>query len=451
MSKADLSKIPAVEKTLQALGDLDLPRPIILKHVRDSIKELRDQPDKIQEFDSYLIRIRRELKEISRTRILPVLNGTGVLIHTNMGRSPLPDSAADRLREIAKNYNNLELNLSTGERGQRAGYLEKSLAIVSGSEAATVVNNCAAALVLILRHFVREEKKEVIISRSQLVEIGGGFRIPDILLASGAKLHEIGTTNKTTIDDYKNAISDQTALILKVHQSNFYMGGFIENVETEELANLAHSENIPLFEDLGSGAVINTEEYGPVSHEPTPSEIISKGVDLLCYSGDKILGGAQAGIIAGNKNLIHGIKKEPFFRALRCDKLILSMLEEITEEHLKKNNSIPLLKMLSTSVEELALRAGNIVNELNELPAKISIGDGESRMGGGTMPKSAIPSKTIDILPDNLSLPKLAKRLRETDNPVMGYIAEEKFKIDLRTIFPRQDQILTKSIKESLI
>lgn len=451
MSKADLSKIPAVEKTLQALGDLDLPRPIILKHVRDSIKELRDQPDKIQEFDSYLIRIRRELKEISRTRILPVLNGTGVLIHTNMGRSPLPDSAADRLREIAKNYNNLELNLSTGERGQRAGYLEKSLAIVSGSEAATVVNNCAAALVLILRHFVREEKKEVIISRSQLVEIGGGFRIPDILLASGAKLHEIGTTNKTTIEDYRNAISDQTALILKVHQSNFYMGGFIENVETEELANLAHSENIPLFEDLGSGAVINTEEYGPVSHEPTPSEIISKGVDLLCYSGDKILGGAQAGIIAGNKNLIHGIKKEPFFRALRCDKLILSMLEEITEEHLKKNNSIPLLKMLSTSVEELALRAGNIVNELNELPAKISIGDGESRMGGGTMPKSAIPSKTIDILPDNLSLPKLAKRLRETDNPVMGYIADERFKIDLRTIFPRQDQILTKSIKESLI
>ena len=451
MSKADLSKIPAVEKTLQALGDLDLPRPIILKHIRDSIKELRDQPDKIQEFDSYLIRIRRELNEISRTRILPVLNGTGVLIHTNMGRSPLPDSAADRLREIAKNYNNLELNLSTGERGQRAGYLEKSLAIVSGSEAATVVNNCAAALVLILRHFVREEKKEVIISRSQLVEIGGGFRIPDILLASGAKLHEIGTTNKTTIDDYKNAISDQTALILKVHQSNFYMGGFIENVETEELANLAHSENIPLFEDLGSGAVINTEEYGPVSHEPTPSEIISKGVDLLCYSGDKILGGAQAGIIAGNKDLIHGIKKEPFFRALRCDKLILSMLEEITEEHLKNNNSIPLLKMLSTTVEELALRAENIVNEIKELPAKISIGEGESRMGGGTMPKSAIPSKTIDILPDNLSLPKLAKRLRETDNPVMGYIADEKFKIDLRTIFPRQDQILTNSIKESLL
>ena len=451
MSKADLSKIPAVEKTLKALGDLNLPRPIILKHVRDSIKELRDQPENIQEFDSYINRIRRELKEISQTKITPVLNGTGVLIHTNMGRSPLPDSAADRLREIAKNYNNLELNLSSGERGQRAGYLEKSLAIVSGAEAATVVNNCAAALVLILRHFVKENRKKVIISRSQLVEIGGGFRIPDILLASGAELQEIGTTNKTTIDDYKDAISDETALILKVHQSNFYMGGFIENVETEELATLARSENITLFEDLGSGAVINTEEYGPVSHEPTPSEIISKGVDLLCYSGDKILGGAQAGIIAGKKDLIQGIKKEPFFRALRCDKLILSMLEEITEEHLNGNNSIPLLKMLSTTVEELTNRAEKIVNSLNELPAEISVGDGESRMGGGTMPKSSIPSKTIDILPNNISLPKLAKRLRETQNPVMGYIADEKFKVDLRTIFPRQDQVLTDSIKESLI
>lgn len=450
MSKADLSKLPAVEKTLKALGELDLPRPIVLGYVRESIEELRNNPELIEEFESYIIKTRKELENISRTKILSVLNGTGVLIHTNMGRSPLSETAADRLREIAQNYNNLELDLNTGERGQRAAYLERALAIISGSEMATAVNNCAAALVIILRHFVRGNRKKIIISRSQLVEIGGGFRIPDILLASGAELHEIGTTNKTTLQDYKNAISDETAMILKVHQSNFYMGGFIENAETEELAKLAKSENIPFCEDLGSGAVMNTEEYGPVAHEPTPSEIISKGVDLLCYSGDKLLGGPQAGIIAGKKEFIQGIKKEPFYRALRCDKLILSMLEDISEEHLKENNSVPLLKMLSTSVNELETRANIIKESLNGLPALITVGDGESRIGGGTMPKSSIPSKTIDIAPKEISLKNLASRLRKNENPVMGYITDEKFRIDLRTIFPRQDQTLTESIIKSL-
>ena len=217
MSKADLSKLPAVEKTLQALGELDLPRAIILGYVRESIEDLRKNPEQIEDFESYIIRIKNELQDISRTRILSVLNGTGVLIHTNMGRSPLPDSAADRLREIAQNYNNLELDLNTGERGQRAAYLERALAIISGAEMATAVNNCAAALVIILRHFVNGKRKKVIISRSQLVEIGGGFRIPDILLASGAELHEIGTTNKTTLQDYKNAISDETAPVSYTH------------------------------------------------------------------------------------------------------------------------------------------------------------------------------------------------------------------------------------------
>ena len=347
MSKADLSRLPAVEKTLQALDNVDLPRPIILNVVRQSIKELRADPEKIPEFNDYINAIRVELEALARTRISSVINGTGVLIHTNMGRSPLPDRAADRLCSIATNYNNLELDLNTGERGNRASYLEKCLALVSGSESATSVNNCASALVIILRHFVRGNKKRVIISRSQLVEIGGGFRIPDILLASGAILHEIGTTNKTTVKDYENAISDETALILKVHQSNFYMGGFIENAETEELAQLAKKKGVPFCEDLGSGAVVNTEEFGPVNHEPTPSEILAKGVDLLCYSGDKLLGGPQAGIIAGRSELVEGIKKEPFFRALRCDKLILSMLEEVTESYLRGITKVPILDMLS--------------------------------------------------------------------------------------------------------
>jgi len=450
MSKADLSRLPAVEKTLQALDNVDLPRPIILNVVRQSIKELRADPEKIPEFNDYINAIRVELEALARTRISSVINGTGVLIHTNMGRSPLPDRAADRLCSIATNYNNLELDLNTGERGNRASYLEKCLALVSGSESATSVNNCASALVIILRHFVRGNKKRVIISRSQLVEIGGGFRIPDILLASGAILHEIGTTNKTTVKDYENAISDETALILKVHQSNFYMGGFIENAETEELAQLAKKKVVPFCEDLGSGAVVNTEEFGPVNHEPTPSEILAKGVDLLCYSGDKLLGGPQAGIIAGRSELVEGIKKEPFFRALRCDKLILSMLEEVTESYLRGITEVPILDMLSSTTDQLNTRAESIVNSLKELPLSACIGKGESRIGGGTMPKSTIPSITIDLQPENISISRLAENLRFNTTPVMGYVADGQFKIDLRTIFSRQDKDLLDAIKKAV-
>ncbi|MBE06435.1 MAG: L-seryl-tRNA(Sec) selenium transferase [Verrucomicrobiaceae bacterium] len=450
MSKADLSRLPAVEKTLQALDNVDLPRPIILNVVRQSIKELRADPEKIPEFNDYINAIRVELEALARTRISSVINGTGVLIHTNMGRSPLPDRAADRLCSIATNYNNLELDLNTGERGNRASYLEKCLALVSGSESATSVNNCASALVIILRHFVRGNKKRVIISRSQLVEIGGGFRIPDILLASGAILHEIGTTNKTTVKDYENAISDETALILKVHQSNFYMGGFIENAETEELAQLAKKKGVPFCEDLGSGAVVNTEEFGPVNHEPTPSEILAKGVDLLCFSGDKLLGGPQAGIIAGRSELVEGIKKEPFFRALRCDKLILSMLEEVTESYLRGITEVPILDMLSSTTDQLNTRAESIVNSLKELPLSACIGKGESRIGGGTMPKSTIPSITIDLQPENISISRLAENLRFNTTPVMGYVADGQFKIDLRTIFSRQDKDLLDAIKKAV-
>ena len=450
MSKADLSRLPAVEKTLQALDNVDLPRPIILNVVRQSIKELRADPEKIPEFNDYINAIRVELEALARTRISSVINGTGVLIHTNMGRSPLPERVADRLCSIATNYNNLELDLNTGERGNRAAYLEKCLALVSGSESATSVNNCASALVIILRHFVRGNKKRVIISRSQLVEIGGGFRIPDILLASGAILHEIGTTNKTTVKDYENAISDETALILKVHQSNFYMGGFIENAETEELAQLAKKKGVPFCEDLGSGAVVNTEEFGPVNHEPTPSEILAKGVDLLCYSGDKLLGGPQAGIIAGRSELVEGIKKEPFFRALRCDKLILSMLEEVTESYLRGITEVPILDMLSSTTDQLNTRAESIVNSLKELPLSACIGKGESRIGGGTMPKSTIPSITIDLQPENISISRLAENLRFNTTPVMGYVADGQFKIDLRTIFPRQDKDLLDAIKKAV-
>ena len=450
MSNADLSRLPAVEKTMHALGDVGLPRPVVLEAVRETVAALRETPDKIPEFDAFISAMRQELAALGRSRLVPVINGTGVLIHTNLGRSPLPDHAAAHLTAIATNYNNLEIDLNTGERGKRAGYLERCLALVSGAEAATCVNNCASALVIILRHFVRGGRHKVIISRSQLVEIGGGFRIPDILLASGATLHEIGTTNKTTLADYESAIDDETALILKVHQSNFFMGGFIENAETAELAKLAKEQGVPFCEDLGSGAVVNTDDFGPVEHEPTPSEILAQGVDLICFSGDKLLGGPQAGIIAGRPELVAGIKKEPFFRALRCDKLILSMLETVSAAYLEGRTDVPLLSMLSTTIDALRERGKAIIASLANLPISAALGEGEARIGGGTMPKSAIPSITLDLKPETMSVTKLARQLRYADSPVMGYTAEGCYRIDLRTVFPRQDAALTEAIRAAL-
>ncbi|MCP4849146.1 MAG: L-seryl-tRNA(Sec) selenium transferase [Verrucomicrobiaceae bacterium] len=447
----DLSRLPAIEKILQALGGHDrLPRPVVLATVREEIKDLRNNEEDIPPFDEVVQQVNRKLNALSRTRLAAVINGTGVLIHTNLGRSPLPERIAEKLTAIATSYNNLELDLNTGERGKRAGFLEQSLAHLCAAEAATSVNNCASALVIILRHLVREGRHRVIISRSQLVEIGGGFRIPDILLASGATLHEIGTTNKTTLSDYREAISEETAMILKVHQSNFFMGGFVENAQTTELSALAREKGIPFCEDLGSGAVVNTEEFGPVEHEPTPAEIMAQGVDLVCFSGDKLLGGPQAGIIAGRADLIAGIKKEPFYRALRCDKLILSMLEEVTTAYLEGNTDVPLLNMLSTPVETLRDRAENIVSSINDLPAKISVGNSEARIGGGTMPRSAIPSVTLDIEPEKMSLTAIAKRLRFGEVPVMGYTADKLYRIDLRTVFSRQDKDLSEAIRKAL-
>ncbi len=392
--------------------------------MREAISELREAGE-APEFDVVVRDIRDRLTQIWGQRLQPVINGTGVLIHTNLGRSPLSRPAVENLREIASNYNSLEFDIPSGERGKRAGFLERCLASVTGAEAATVVNNCASALVLILRYFVKNGRDKVIISRGELVEIGGGFRIPDILLASGAKLHEVGATNKTTLLDYEDAIGNDTALILKVHQSNFFMGGFVENPSTEEISAMARRHDIPFVEDLGSGAVVNTDDYAPVEHEPTPQEIFKKGVDLLCFSGDKLLGGPQAGIIAGRQDLVAGIKREPFYRALRCDKLILSLLEVTAVQYLNGDDELPLLSMLSAGKDELRARAEKLAAALaGRQGVRVTVGDGLSRIGGGTMPKSTIPSVTLDLEPVGQSLTKLARRLRLGAIPIITYTSE---------------------------
>jgi L-seryl-tRNA(Ser) seleniumtransferase len=446
-----LRALPAVERLLQSLGDCGLPRPVVVAAVRRELAALRGA-ERVPEFEVILDRVRQALDRVRMSRLQPVINGTGILIHTNFGRAPLGPAVVAALTEIASSYNNLEYDLLSGERGSRASYLENNLALLCGSEAATVVNNCAAALILILRLFTRT-KKEVLISRGELVQIGGGFRIPDILQTSGAVLREVGTTNKTSLSDYTAAIGPDTGLLLKVHQSNFFMGGFVEFPSTEELAALARERNVPFVEDLGSGAIIETERLGAVDHEPTPAEVLRRGVDLVCFSGDKLLGGPQAGIIAGKTALISDLKKEPFFRALRCDKLILAALQATSELYLncggqpdRATLSVPILEMMRFSREELNQRAESICKALADHSIPARIGEGEAQIGGGTMPRSILPSATVDLIPGNISLERFAARLRQGAPPIIGYISGGRFKLDLRTIFPAQDKGLVDAI-----
>jgi L-seryl-tRNA(Ser) seleniumtransferase len=447
---AKLRSIPAVEKVLQALGQTDLPRPAVLAVVRRELAALR-RGRTVGDFDAVLEHIRATLNSLRWSRIQPVINGTGILIHTNLGRAPLGPPVIETLAKIAANYNNLEYDLSGGERGGRAEYLEHNLAILCGAEAATVTNNCAAALLLILRHFTAGGRKEVIISRGELIQIGGGFRIPEILAASGARLREIGTTNMTSLKDYAKAIGRETALLLKVHRSNFAMGGFVESPDTAAIAELARKKRLPFVEDLGSGAVVETERLAPIEHEPTPGQVLKEGVHLVCFSGDKLFAGVQAGIIAGRARLVAALKREPFFRALRCDKLILSALQTTVDLYLNGTvQQMPLLELIRVPLEELHARAEKAVAALASLPVVARIGESKAQIGGGSLPGSAIRSVSLDLAPRNVGLPAFAARLRLASPPVIGYLSAGRYRLDLRTVFPRQDAEMVQSIRAAL-
>jgi L-seryl-tRNA(Ser) seleniumtransferase len=450
MGESSLRSIPSVDRVLRELGDTGVPRPAVVAVVRRVIAAAREAAQ--AETANVLRQARQAVDDLRRARIRPVINGTGIVVHTNLGRSPLGDSVIAAMAEVARDYNNLEYNTAGGERGARAGYLEHNLAVLCGAEAATVVNNCAAALVLTLRHFTRGERREVIISRGELVQIGGGFRVPEILEASGATLREVGTTNKTSLDDYARAASDRTAMVLKVHRSNFFMGGFVESPATEQIARVARERKLPFVEDLGTGATFDTATLGGGEHEPTAAEVLAMGVDLVTFSGDKLLGGPQAGIIAGRAELVAKLKKEPFFRALRCDKLILSALQATVDAHLwgDAGREVPIVAMMNAPREQLQRRAEAMVQSLSDLPLGASVGTGEGRIGGGTMPRTTIPSVTLDLLPEGRSLEDFSARLRLGEPPVVGYIAGGKFKLDLRTVFPRQDAVVVSAVRAAL-
>jgi L-seryl-tRNA(Ser) seleniumtransferase len=445
LKSRSLREIPSVEKLLQELGSVDMPRPAVVSVVRHQLAAMRRKKC-IPDSASLMSGVREALETLRREKIQPVINGTGVIVHTNLGRSPLGATVANSLSAIAENYSNLEYDVNTGERGHRAAYLEHNFALLCRAESVAVVNNCAAALVLIVRHFTAK-KPVVIISRGELVQIGGGFRIPDMLEATGAKLREVGTTNKTTVEDYANAVGRDTALILKVHRSNFFMGGFVESPATESIAQVARAKQIPLVEDLGSGAIVDTRRVA-VEREQTPAETLQRGVDLVCFSGDKLLGGPQAGIIAGRARHVAALKREPFFRALRCDKLILSALQTTVDLYLSgEAGTIPALEMLHLSEDALRIRAENLLAQLREFPLRATVGIGDAQVGGGTLPHSVIPSVTLDFAPERMSLNAFAEMLRHATPPLIGYIADGKFKLDLRTIFPRQDEEVVRILR----
>jgi L-seryl-tRNA(Ser) seleniumtransferase len=302
-------------------------------------------------------------------------------------------------------------------------------------------------LVLILRHFCRPTAADVVISRGELVQIGGGFRIPEILEASGARLREVGTTNRTSSSDNVRALTRQTALVLKVHRSNFFMDGFVESPSTADIAALARRKRVPFVEDLGSGALVQTEAIEGLEHEPTPKEVLRQGVDLVCFSGDKLLGGPQAGVIAGRAKFVRALKQEPLYRALRCDKLILAALEATVDAYLREKEGPPVLDMMRISIDELRARAERIVAALDGLGLEVRVGAGRAQVGGGTLPRSAMTSITLDLAHPTLKAQELARRLRERPLPVIAYVARGVVKLDLRTILVRQDEDVVSALR----
>ncbi|MEW6622393.1 MAG: L-seryl-tRNA(Sec) selenium transferase [Bacillota bacterium] len=387
--------------------------------------------------DELLEKLSNYLEAKATPSLKQVINGTGIVLHTNLGRSVLSEKAQEAVQRIIKGYCNLEIDLVSGKRGSRYSHVEQLLVEMTGAEAALVVNNNAAAVFLVLLSLAKG--KGVIVSRGQLVEIGGSFRVPEIMAASGARLVEVGTTNKTKLADYEMALTEDTALILKVHTSNYRIVGFTEEVPLDQLSALGKAHDIPVVEDLGSGFFVNLQEWG-ICDEPSVQQSVAEGADVVCFSGDKLLGGPQAGIIVGKKQYIDVIKKNPLNRALRVDKMTLAALEATLREYIFEENhlqSIPTLKMLTVSNEELKVKADELVKLLNsslEGHAEIAVDQDFSEAGGGSLPTTKLPTWVVRLKPLNMTLNALVDKLRTGDPAVLARISDDRIIFDVRTI-----------------
>jgi L-seryl-tRNA(Ser) seleniumtransferase len=377
-----------------------------------------------------------------------VINGTGIVIHTNLGRSCINEQMAKEIYKIASNYSNLEFNLETGKRGHRYTHVEDIICLLTGAESALVVNNNAAAVMLVLDTLAKG--KEAIVSRGELVEIGGSFRIPDVMERSGTILKEVGTTNKTHLRDYQHAISSETGMLLKVHTSNYRILGFTESVNREDLVALGKDNNIPVYEDLGSGLLFDFSNYFSMT-EPTIKEVVNSGVDIVSFSGDKMLGGPQTGIIIGKKEYIEKMKYNQLTRALRVDKMTLAALEITLRQYFDKKltiKNIPTIRNIIIDSSEIKKKADKLFNLLAEIDKlNLEIIKDTSQVGGGSMPLTEFETYALNISVDNISPNNLAKSLRMCNFPIVGRIKNESFLLDLRTI----DELDFNNIKSAFL
>ena len=462
-----LRKIPSVDEILSRPEMVDLlkihPRHVVVEAIRKGLgrlreeilqkEELHESEDTLFSFENLSSIFQKEIDLQIQPRLRRVINATGVVIHTNLGRAPLHPSAIEHLIEVSKTYSNLEYDLDRGERGSRTFHVEEILCRLSGAESALVVNNNAGAVLLVLNSLA--EGKEVIVSRGELVEIGGAFRIPDVMKRSGALLREVGTTNRTHFNDYQKAIGPETALLLKVHTSNFRVMGFTSEVSLQDLVQLGKEYQLPVVDDLGSGCLIDLTRYG-LEKEPTVQEMIKTGVDAVTISGDKLLGGPQAGIILGKKKILDLSKINPLTRALRIDKLTLAALEStllLYFDEKKAMEEIPTLRMLSLDTKRVKTRGKRLLKRLSGVTNKkmaFTLKEDVSQVGGGALPLQELPTVVVAIKPLEVSVNSLEENLRKGEPPIVCRISKEELILDMRTVFDEEIPMLAAGIENAL-
>lgn len=446
-----LRDLPSVEGLLQGAARLIAAygRPLTLDALRITLDDIRarfrlDLQSVPPSKDMILAQAESYLSAWTATTLLPVINASGVILHTNLGRAPLSEAALRAVQEVSRSYSNLEYDLPRGQRGSRLVHAESVLQRLTSAEAAVIVNNNASAILLLLSALAH--KKRVIISRSQLVEIGGGFRVPDVMKQSGARLVEIGATNKVRLSDYVEALEQPSALVMRAHRSNFKIIGFTEEPELAQIVDAAHSANVPVVDDLGSGALLDTARYG-LAHEPTVQESLAAGVDLVCFSGDKLLGGPQAGIILGKKELIERVKKHPLARAVRADKTCLAALHATLLHYLKDEaeREIPIWRMIALTPDQVKSRA----EAWREALGQGEVIHSESTVGGGSLPGESLSTFVLAL--DIPSPEKFLRKLREGYPPVIARTEQDRVLLDPRTVLIDQEARLLESLRTALI